>query len=428
MRQRIHDTLFRFFILVIALLIPVISDGGIEPKILSWVIGFFFLNWLISLDYIRTIPRLLREPWRYRVLMLSVIYYIYLAGCIYSGNPAETERSMEVKLSLALFPLIFATSRQAISPSMISRSIKAYVAGCLGITLFLTGHACYVFAAEQQPGTFYYLKLAWFTHPSYLSMFLIFAMSAIALHQAKSWNQQTWLSRLSFILLQVWFLLFIILLSSKGGILVMMLTTILFAGYLTGYRKQWKPAALVLILFTGLVYLFLVLFPYALERSHQANQVVEQQQHSIAGRGGDSTYDRIEIWRISFRILEKNWLAGMGTGDVKEALLEQYRLTGAQHALEFQLNAHNQYLQTFLSIGIAGLVVLVLMLILPAITALRKHDFHYFAFLIIFSVSILVESMLEVQAGAIWFGFFNTLLFAGLANQPNKKAGTRPAF
>ena len=110
-------------------------------------------------------------------------------------------------------------------------------------------------------------------------------------------------------------------------------------------------------------------------------------------------------------IISKHVIFGVGTGDVKDALMESYKEHQDVKILSQKLNAHNQYLQTFISLGIFGLILLLYMLFFPAIRAFRQKDFLFMIFLAIFAVNIMVESMLENQAGVIFYALFNALLF-----------------
>ena len=78
-----------------------------------------------------------------------------------------------------------------------------------------------------------------------------------------------------------------------------------------------------------------------------------------------------------------------------------------------RLNAHDQYLQTYIALGIFGTLLLIINLLVPGWFAIRRIHFIYFSFLAVFAFNILFESMLEVQAGVIYYGFFNALLFFG---------------
>jgi O-antigen ligase len=84
------------------------------------------------------------------------------------------------------------------------------------------------------------------------------------------------------------------------------------------------------------------------------------------------------------------------------------------------LNAHNQYLQTYIALGIPGILLLMILLAFPGWIAFRRIHFVYFCFLAVFAFNILVESMLEVQAGVIYYAFFNALFFFGWIALPGK--------
>jgi len=110
-------------------------------------------------------------------------------------------------------------------------------------------------------------------------------------------------------------------------------------------------------------------------------------------------------------------------------LLKEYIDKRFSNAIQHRLDAHNQYLQTYISLGLVGFIPLALMLILPAVSAFRREDYIYFFFLFLFSLNILVESMFENQAGVVFYAFFNSLLFWSIplraSERENKWASVR---
>jgi hypothetical protein len=60
------------------------------------------------------------------------------------------------------------------------------------------------------------------------------------------------------------------------------------------------------------------------------------------------------------------------------------------------------------------------MYFVPAISAIRSEYYLYFVFILLFSVNNLVESMLETQAGVVFYAFFNAFLFwvSGIVRRP----------
>ena len=79
-------------------------------------------------------------------------------------------------------------------------------------------------------------------------------------------------------------------------------------------------------------------------------------------------------------------------------------------ALEHKLNAHNEFYQVFISIGIIGFIIFVITLLAPLSLAFKINNFIYIIFLFIIVFNFLPESMLETQAGVMFYSFFNSLL------------------
>jgi O-antigen ligase len=96
---------------------------------------------------------------------------------------------------------------------------------------------------------------------------------------------------------------------------------------------------------------------------------------------------------------------------VQEELRKLYERNDLQYALSKNLNAHNQYLQTLLATGIAGLLVLMMVFFLPFMNYRRDKDYLALAFLLIVALNSLTEAILEREAGVLWFTFFYGLFF-----------------
>ena len=60
--------------------------------------------------------------------------------------------------------------------------------------------------------------------------------------------------------------------------------------------------------------------------------------------------------------------------------------------------------------GIIGLFILLLMFIIPFIDAIKQKNIVLQTFLILMFLNFLFESMLNTQAGTIFFGFFYSIL------------------
>jgi O-antigen ligase len=98
-------------------------------------------------------------------------------------------------------------------------------------------------------------------------------------------------------------------------------------------------------------------------------------------------------------------MLGHGTGDVRDVLVEKYTEHNLISALEHQYNAHNQFFQILISSGIIGLLLFLLSTYFGA-----KSNPLLLQFIVITFIFMSVESILENQAGTIFFGLFFSLL------------------
>ena len=390
-RAGIHKNIFYYLSLALAFFIPVF------PAILPIIIGFMFLNWSISTVYLETIPMLYRENRRSRTLLMALLYIMYIVGMLYSDNTQYGWFDLEIKLSLLIFPMIFATTPPGIfSQARIRVLLMTFVGGCLAGAILFLGHAW----RSGGEDAYYYSNFSWYFHPSYLAMYYNFAMAVTAFYLAGSWKNLTVLIKSAGLLILIFLEFTIFLLSSKAGLLVLAISQLLFIVALSLMRRSLRTIILLttvmIILFAGLS----KVCPYAFYRISRANEMISQ-PHTVDSDPTDGTVARKEIWKVS-----------MGTGDVKDELVAAYQQHGLVPVVKKRLNAHNQYLQTFVAIGIPGFGLLICMLCLPALLSLRQRNYLFFLFILNFAVNILFESMLENQAGVVFYAFFNVLFFS----------------
>ena len=218
-------------------------------------------------------------------------------------------------------------------------------------------------------------------------------------------------------MIHLFFTLMIVLLSSKAGLLIWLAVVVLYTALLM-FRYKRRVTGVLFFAFSLIVFaLFLLLFPTAATRVSQAKQDIAAAD-SI-GNSARSTGDRVLIWQSSKEIIKQNFLFGVGTGDVRDKLMEEYRRGDVIAVLKHYFNAHDQYVQTLIALGIFGLLLLVTMIIAPAIFSFRRENYIYFAFLFIVGISMFFESMLERQEGVVFYAFFNGVLFCLTALNPD---------
>src|SRR5690606_6032522 len=114
---------------------------------------------------------------------------------------------------------------------------------------------------------------------------------------------------------------------------------------------------------------------------------------------------RMVAWTCSVQCLRTGpW--GAGTGDIKHALMDCYGAKGATEAAKRDLNSHSQFLQGAVALGWPGLLSTLLLALVPLLRGWRDRNVPLLVFMALFVVNAAVESVLEVQAGVLFFGLF----------------------
>ncbi len=408
-RFRIHDQVFWYSSMAIAFFLPVF--GRVVPSI----IGVMILNWLIDGRFIKNFKLLFREGNRGWTFSFALFYLLYVCGLLYTSNFEYAWFDLEIKLSLFIFPLIFATAPWPLFPGRQTNGILwSFVTGCFVGAILLLGHA----AVNEFLGgiihSFYYMKLAWYFHTSYLSMYYNFVLGFLLLRLLDG-TPKTMRVKVFLVTLSLFFLWMIFLLISKAGMLTMIMILLSAAIYAwLRFKMRWVGMA---VIGAGLMMFLLayLLAPVTFSRVAGAERVVSSAPQ-VNRVKAESNADRLAVWKVAGGIIKQHFLFGVGTGDVKDALLEGYRENKVIPALEHKFNAHSQYFQTFVTLGLTGFLLLLATLFFPAIRALRRGQVLYFVFLVIFAINILFESMLEIQQGVVFYAFFNILLFTANRN------------
>jgi O-antigen ligase len=201
-------------------------------------------------------------------------------------------------------------------------------------------------------------------------------------------------------------LLFFILhiLVVRSGLVVLYAGLFIFALYDGWLRKRWHwPVAAVVIP--------LLLLPLAYRTVPSFRLKVDYTlwdlKMSRSGQGNEySDGDRWVSMQIARQIIQKSMWLGVGAGDLQrevETIYNQDYPTQTNHILP-----HNQYLQTWSSIGIFGLFFLFLGWLAPLSSRLRRQSPLIWVHVAMIGLTFLFEAMLEnsssINIHTIWLG------------------------
>jgi O-antigen ligase len=123
----------------------------------------------------------------------------------------------------------------------------------------------------------------------------------------------------------------------------------------------------------------------------------------------ESNTARIIMWNTSWNVWQEQFIFGTGTGDYDDALTNKNIDLGNIGVAKERLNAHNQFLNTGVQLGLIGFLILAMIFI----SAWLYQPFCTWRnlILIVFFINFLVESFLETQAGIVLFCVLLTLFF-----------------
>lgn len=362
-------------------------------------IVLMLLNWLLEGDFKTKFTAIVHQP---LALLFMGFYLLHVLGLTYTQEMKSGTFDLEVKLSLLLFPLLLAS--RPFERNRMNQLALVFIASCILVSLLLLGKASWIYLQTGENHFFYQAYSVWM-HPSYFALYIALALVLCY----KLYRDQIYVSNrfLAFgILLYLSFIT--ILLSSKMGLAVWMLLFLVFIAYQIVSRKKYVLGLSALIL--GIVLVFVVIKQVPAVGARVKTIFTAVNAKEIDRSNSESSAVRLLIWEASRTVLKEHYLLGVGTGDAKAALMQTYKKLGMTGAYEKKLNAHNTYYQVFIALGLPGIALLVLSLILPFIQAFRKKKWVYVLLIVMLAIHFLVESMLETQAGVLFYAFFTSLL------------------
>lgn len=342
--------------------------------------------------------------WRSGSPYMMVFALLHVAGLLWTSNMGFGLFDLQIKLPLLLVPLLagFCPGHMRIG-----RDFLAFVfcLSCATMVLVSTMAALWriVAGSDLSPAqeifsSYWSLAL----HPSYFALYLSLAIAAWCLLPI-----HTWLPRGMSVFVLAALNLGVVLSASKIGWLL--LGPLLMALIVVTRRNVFVRGALLgMMVFAAFGVALLVLAsPYARDRVKEMLRASSEQQHDPASITSSAV--RWLTWGTAWELFKQEPLIGTGTGDIKDELVAAYERKGFTGAAAKRLNAHNQYLQSAACLGVFALIALAGMVLVP-LFAIRPRDPLFILFLLLAALNWLVESMLEVQAGSVFFAVFAVVL------------------
>ncbi len=364
---------------------------------------------LINFRYYEMDVKMRRQFW-----LLVLFYLTILLAYLYTENSLKGLHHIEMKLALLAFPVIF-----ALNPKLDKRKIEIilafFIAAMVLACLISLGYALYRYMFEkhiykQNIFFFYYNDLInpFKLSPAYYSLYVGFATLLLVVYLIENAVR---LKRAHIVLISLVVILlsgFNILLSARMPLFAFVFSLVfLFSARLT--IKSWS-GYIAIAIFLGAIGVFIVSNDYTLSRISKVNSLSYDIENPDF-KAWNAVTTRVAIWSCSWEVIRSNAFLGVGPGDSNQELFAVYRSKGFNYGLNERYNAHNQYLQVLMGIGIVGLTIFLITLATQVKTAFKRADWYYIVFLLLVIPCFLTESYLDRLKGVLFYGFFSSLLY-----------------
>ena len=413
---------------------------GLQIAIYKIAIILLFLQWLIGRDFKQKFIKLKQNVF---AIGLIGFYFLYCLSFFWSDNGVEAISDLILKLPILILPLVI-LSQKSLSSNHLNQLFVSFAFASLALNLYSFFEAYLQYIETNNINRLYYSNLPVNMHTSAQAMFTCFSIVIFVYTLSKDSIFNNKLLIYFAVSIQM---MFIFLLSSRMQILIMavIIPTYLIAFY---YNKQ---KTIIGVLYTLLIFVFSYLIITTTPSTLNARySKTVSQINSLQIDNGN--YDaRIFIWKEALGLIKKNWLFGTGAGDAKDILVARYlqfsldnpitesnidttiidlqnkatshnlfspntkkllekRNRHYQKAYQRKYNFHNQYIQTFGTIGIFGFLVLFLLMVYPLFLSIKDKNYLAISFLFVVGASCLTESILERQAGVAFYALFYVLI------------------
>ena len=126
---------------------------------------------------------------------------------------------------------------------------------------------------------------------------------------------------------------------------------------------------------------------------------------------GKSLLQRIEHWKASIKIIQKNPILGVGTGGNQKAFDQAYEEMNSPLYPENRMRSHNMFFAIQIGLGVAGSIIFMGMFIQLIREGFRLKNAFALGAILVLLTSFLMEDTLETQVGIYIMALFILPIF-----------------
>lgn len=414
--NKYFDSAIFYALFFIAISFPLsyrLSNLGIVALLVFWLLDKIFAKKSFSYQKLD-----LSAKW---ILFSSIaLFFWQLISVSWAVDQSLAWKNLEGKLSLVLFPLIIYDL--SLNAKQYMQLLRAYVFSIGLCTIYLLGQSTMHYFSNGSFLTYHDFTRSldfhavFYSYYSFLAIILCFFFM-----RDKSINQR---NKIAYIAVIVLSLVALLILASKN-VLLLSLCSMLFLGIFQSIKGRIKLRQ-VLIATIALITMGFIAFqiPNIKNRLSELGQLDGLENLDKIKRGEMLQHeDRIKFNGTSLRLVfwyfgiervvkeDKIWI-GLNPADRRATLNKFYEKNGMNPAYE-NYNLHNQYIQTFVELGLIGLFLYVMINLGFTVKAWQNKNWILLIFIIAFTVFQMTESVLERNKGIVFFVFFLLFLQKG---------------
>lgn len=342
-----------------------------------------------------------------KIILFLIFFSLHIIGVFNSSNKDSALFDIQIKLPMLILPLIFIfLPKNFLTKDKFWLYALSIIAGLI-ITIFY----CFSFGIVRAVSNslpllpeIIYTKLSASFHPSYLSLFastgLVLTYKIPLNNIFPNFNKSGLIKSIIIVLISI----FLIMLNSRTGFILMVISYLWILIDMFFVRKR-KVLAISTALIVSLSLVFVLSSDILSQRYNNAINNIGQTNNIEPEMSSMS--QRNFIYSNSLNLISENIVFGVGTGDVKSTFENLYEKENVH--FHSYLNAHNQYLQTTIALGLIGLLILLSLFFFPMIKMIREKEFFFLTIFLLIGFSFLFESMLERNMGTYFFALIYVL-------------------
>lgn len=343
-------------------------------------------------------------------LISSAFYLVMVFSLIYSSDVTTGLNFVVANAYLLLYPAFILVFGRDIQERHLNFILSLYTGACVVLAAYLHGvffrAGLYHNFGEADYTTlpFRDVSVANDFHPTYVSMWFLFACLYILVFLIPRWRHLAFWIHFSGVMVVIFLIGTSILLSVK-------ITTIAFAFacVVLIFKMLTNKVAVWLSLFLFIGAFLVAVTQLSFLRTRFVEEFKATEIAPPVGLATNSLNLRVGIYLCSWDVISQNWLIGTGIGDAQHALDDCYNSYSTNAYKERVYNTHNNYLGIAVSTGMIGLALFLFMLLFHLTRSIAYENLLFLLFLVFVMTVFMAENILSRNHGVVFYSLFCSL-------------------